>query len=294
MQYFKLPYSLSYKFRCTVIGLLTLLGPIYLTAQEAAVDIRWKDFKKEKIHPGLKWYQLQTTDLFASNQSINILAIQLNKRSIDLLYQPDSLIETSEYAKSVSAKAAVNAGFFNLKKGSSVTYIKKDGAVLAQNQADLKTKQSVVIRGAIVIDQKSGVQIQTPLPTLAYTKDPSVDDVLLSGPLLIEDGLSIPLDATSFNLDRHPRTCACTINKRKLLLLTVDGRNEKAAGMSLPEVNQFLKKLGCKNAINLDGGGSTTMYIAGQASKGIVNYPSDNRQFDHEGQRKVSNVLVVH
>lgn len=294
MQYFKLPNSLPYKIRRTAICLLTILGPIYLTAQAASLDIRWKDFNKEKIHPGLKWFQLQTTDLFTSNQSINILAVQLNKRSIDLLYQTDTLIETSQFAESVSAKAAVNAGFFNVKNGGSVTYIKKDGEVLARNQADLATRGSVVIRGAVVIDQKAGVQIETPLPTEAYTKDQFVDDVLVSGPLLMKEGRPIPLDSTNFTLDRHPRTCACTINKRKMLLLTIDGRNQEAAGMSLPELTQFLKMLGCKDAINLDGGGSTTMYIAGKSSKGIVNYPSDNRQFDHEGQRKVSNVLVVH
>lgn len=313
MQFSDLPNSLLFKFfyvkrflsricinpisvklkRITYCSLFLTL-PFYLTAQKPSTPIQWKDFNKEKIHPGLKWYHLQTSKWYSSAQSINLLAIKTNKRSVDLLYQPDTLIATSTYAQSVAAKAAVNAGFFNVKEGGSVTYIKKDGQVLAENQADLKARASVVIRGAVVINQNGSTQIESPQATENYTHAPGVDDVLLSGPLLIEDGLAIVLDSTRFNLDRHPRTAACTSKKNRLLLVTIDGRNEKAAGMSLPEMTQFLMALGCQNAINLDGGGSTTMYIAGQAVNGIVNYPSDNRQFDHEGQRKVSNVLVVH
>lgn len=295
MQYFDLSHSFLYSFRRSFFCWLLLIStPLYLTAQKDQLTIQWKDFNKEKIHPGLKWYHLQTSNWYSSAQSINLLAIKTNKRSVDLLYQPDTLITTSTYAESVAAKAAVNAGFFNVKEGGSVTYIKKDGQVLAENQAALKARASVVIRGAMVIKQNGVTQIETPQTTLNYTQTTSVDDVLLSGPLLIEDGLPIVLDSTKFNLDRHPRTAACTSKKNRLLLVTIDGRNKKAAGMSLPEMTQFLMALGCKNAINLDGGGSTTMYIAGQSANGIVNYPSDNRQFDHEGQRKVSNVLVVH
>jgi exopolysaccharide biosynthesis protein len=51
--------------------------------------------------------------------------------------------------------------------------------------------------------------------------------------------------------------------------------------------------LGCKDAINLDGGGSTTMYIKGQPFDGVVNYPCDNKQFDHYGERSVSNVVMI-
>lgn len=294
MQFFDLLNALLFRFKRTTYCLVLVILPIFLTAQKGQLPIKWKDFNKEKIHPGLKWHHLQTATLYSSDQSINLLEVKTNKRSVDLIYQPDTLIATSAYAKAVNAKAAVNAGFFNMKEGGSVTYLKKDGQVLAKNQADLKTKGSVVIRGAVVIYRNGKTQIETPQATINYTKASSIDDVLLSGPLLIENGRSIILDSTNFNLDRHPRTSACTTKGNRLLLVTIDGRNEKAAGMSLPEMTQFLVALGCKNAINLDGGGSTTMYIEGKTNNGIVNYPSDNRQFDHEGQRKVSNVLVVH
>ncbi|MFN3382800.1 MAG: phosphodiester glycosidase family protein, partial [Runella zeae] len=61
-------------------------------------------------------------------------------------------------------------------------------------------------------------------------------------------------------------------------------------GVNLPELTFLARQLGCRDALNLDGGGSTTMWIADQ---GVVNYPSDNKKFDHEGERAVSNVLLA-
>lgn len=49
--------------------------------------------------------------------------------------------------------------------------------------------------------------------------------------------------------------------------------------------------LNCFNAMNMDGGGSTTMYVKGEPFNGIVNYPSDNGMADHEGERNVATAL---
>ena len=51
-----------------------------------------------------------------------------------------------------------------------------------------------------------------------------------------------------------------------------------------------MRWLGCTEAINLDGGGSSTMYIK---DSGVVNYPSDNNRHDHDGQRPVSNAIIL-
>ncbi len=55
--------------------------------------------------------------------------------------------------------------------------------------------------------------------------------------------------------------------------------------MSLIEAQQFLQDIGCVDAINLDGGGSTTMWTK---EKGVVNFPSDK-----SGERSVSNALLI-
>lgn len=71
-------------------------------------------------------------------------------------------------------------------------------------------------------------------------------------------------------------------------MLVADGRNANAEGMSLFELTKIMRWLGCVSAINFDGGGSSTLWTA---KEGVVNYPTDNRNWDHEGERKVANIL---
>ncbi|MNQ69182.1 hypothetical protein D3C85_837640 [compost metagenome] len=76
-------------------------------------------------------------------------------------------------------------------------------------------------------------------------------------------------------------------------MLTIDGRNTESAGVSLFELTKLMRWLGCTSAINFDGGGSTTLWVNGMGSNGVINYPTDNKKWDHEGQRKVANVILV-
>ena len=54
-----------------------------------------------------------------------------------------------------------------------------------------------------------------------------------------------------------------------------------------------MKWLGCVNAINLDGGGSTTMFVKGRPNGGLLTHPSDNNKFDYQGERPVSNAILI-
>jgi len=93
---------------------------------------------------------------------------------------------------------------------------------------------------------------------------------------------------------RHPRTAIAVTKTGKLLLITVDGRNAAAKGMSAKELTKFLVRyFNPKSAMNIDGGGSTMMWIKGEVPNGIVNYPTDNKKFDHYGQRKVETALFI-
>ena len=88
---------------------------------------------------------------------------------------------------------------------------------------------------------------------------------------------------TGFYLGRHPRTAVGVMKDGKLIIVTVDGRQRISGGMSLPELAKVMIKLGCVNAANLDGGGSTTM----ASYYGIFNSPSGGTE------RAVSNGVAV-
>lgn len=89
----------------------------------------------------------------------------------------------------------------------------------------------------------------------------------------------------AFLRDRHPRTfVGFNRDTTKLFLCTVDGRQATSIGMNFKEMAEFLLSFGVWNAINLDGGGSTTMVLNGV----IVNSPSDKT-----GERAVANTLQL-
>ncbi len=243
-----------------------------------------KDWKTEKLGKGVVWKQGHFTDLFNSEQEINWIEIDLKKhgKRVHLAADPKVLKTTGAFAEENGALVAVNGGFFDVKNGGAVDYIKVDGRVV-------NPTRSVSVRANAVLGiHKKKVTIEAATP--ANTEGSVARDVMLSGPLLVADGEGIRLEANAFNTNRHPRTAVAIRKSRKLILMVVDGRNSKANGMSLPELALVLKWLGAKEAMNLDGGGSSTLYIRG---KGTVNYPSDNKLFDHEGQRAVANIVYL-
>ena len=70
----------------------------------------------------------------------------------------------------------------------------------------------------------------------------------------------------------------------KFLMITVDGRTDESAGIDLYDLAKLLLELGAIDAMNLDGGGSTTMFLDSK----VVNKPSDK-----DGERKVSDAILV-
>ncbi|NOY77186.1 MAG: phosphodiester glycosidase family protein [Calditrichaeota bacterium] len=89
-----------------------------------------------------------------------------------------------------------------------------------------------------------------------------------------------------FTGKRHPRTAVGISRDGKTLFwMVVDGRQPGySLGMTLRELADFLKSLGAYNAVNLDGGGSSTMVVRGH----VVNHPSDAA-----GERPVSNAWML-
>lgn len=113
-------------------------------------------------------------------------------------------------------------------------------------------------------------------------------------PILLRDSaLADNLDSVGgarFAPVRHPRTAVGVASGgRRLLLVTVDGRQVPFSdGMTLRELAQLMKVLGARDAINLDGGGSTTMVINRGGVMGTLNRPSDAA-----GERTVANALAL-
>ncbi len=295
------------------IGLLVSNLPVQ--AQSDSVTFVNTPWNKTKIAKGviLKQYWFNQS-LFGASQNINILEITIDRHNrLDIEGDPQILQPTSAFGAAHRALAAVNGTFFDMKNGGSVDYIRIDGSTLNETRQPVNNKRAFHQRSAVVVNN-GRLYIKQWDSTAQWESQLPGEDVVVTGPMLISGGERSLLDSITFNTARHPRT-AVALLPNKVLLITIDGRNERAAGMSLFELASVLKWLSAEEGINLDGGGSTTMWIEGFPFNGVVNYPSDNKalmqspgfkkgtdpdniaadlkKWDHSGERPVANVILV-
>lgn len=128
------------------------------------------------------------------------------------------------------------------------------------------------------------------ISTLTFPALRGVKTALGGGPVLLKDGKRQKLsgeDSDSFQVssmfERHPRS-AFGWNEHAFFFVEVDGRQRSlSVGMTLDELSRFLLSIGCENAINFDGGGSSTLWYAGK----VRNSPCDRRE------REIANSLVA-
>jgi exopolysaccharide biosynthesis protein len=272
----------------TLLLLLLLQQPI-VSQIKGFNKVKWE---KEKIAPGLVWKSSHTMLQDTSPQNINLLYVNLRKRNISIHYHPEKNILTSKQALDADAVAALNAGFFNVKEGGSVTYIRTGGKIPDTDTAK-KWTRNANMTGALAIEKGKKLTVMEAKSNGWFDSHAEFEDVLVTGPLLILGDKKISLPNTSLVVTRHPRSCIGLINKHKIVLVTLDGRTPEAHGMSLTELADLMKSLKCRDAVNLDGGGSTTMWLKGKPNNGVMNMPCDNKKFDHEGERTVSDIIIV-
>lgn len=223
--------------------------------------------------------------LYGRPQQLAVLEVDLHKYKIRFS-QPSVRETTTAQACKVKAVAAINAGFFLIPNVAPENFLKVSGKIISQ-----KTIRTLLTNGAVVSEgRKPRIVKWNDNDSLMIVK--SCSDILVSNGLLVYEGelCSIPCPG-SYAHKLHPRTAVGITADDKLLLVAVDGRFEgKAHGMTMAEVGLLMKFLGAEYALNLDGGGSTTLWVK---DVGVVNYPCENKIWDHGGERKVGSILYV-
>lgn len=100
----------------------------------------------------------------------------------------------------------------------------------------------------------------------------NVNHIISGGPYLVKN-TQVYVDVSEQKLGaiggRNPRTAIGYTADNNFIIVTVDGREKASVGMTLYELANFMKSIGCYNAMNLDGGGSTVLYVNGK----VVNHP---------------------
>src|SRR3954468_17676161 len=123
-------------------------------------------------------------------------------------------------------------------------------------------------------------------------------DLLQAGPLLVRHGAVVPGDEEGFSAGAHqfdsditagryPRA-ALGVAGDRLLAVVCDGRHDRDAGLTMGELAETMVALGARHALNLDGGGSTSLAAGGR----LRNRPRESHGVELPGGRAVSTALV--
>jgi uncharacterized protein (TIGR03382 family) len=182
--------------------------------------------------------------------------------------------KTSAWASSVGAVAAVNGGFF------SYSDYGPDYGRAAGNGSEWPESDYSGYRGAIVFGEHHVEHFPAP----STTTFPSWGEEAVNGDAtVVLHGAAV--DCGGCGGGRAPRTSAgYSEDGGTLYLVTVDGRTTASRGMTIDELAVLMHSIGAYRAMNLDGGGSSTMWTS---SGGVVNSPSDG------SERTVGNHLGV-
>ena len=239
-----------------------------------------------------------SAEIFSSQQTISVVKFSLDKFSV-MPHQTGDVATTSDHGWACKADFAINACFWAVKKNVPTTYVKANGVTLStSHKAGLPRVNGLLM----MYNNRLEVVQSTAMPEY----DGLVEDcpnVIACGPVLIDNGKRVSYThiTTSqekslqrkipFYLRRHPRSAIGCNDKGEVFLVVVDGRSEgNAAGATIEELTDICSWLGMTEALNLDGGGSSALW---SKKHGVLNHPCDNRQFDHEGERRVMSALVV-
>ena len=275
---------------------LLLLG-VPLQAQQAALG------RAEQVADGVLLYRLDDPALLSPPGPVAVQALRLDPRKVTLEIGRATGDPPRETVEAIASRrrgviAAVNAGFFSLQTGEPTDLLKIDGELL--NGTSRPRGAVGILEGpdltTLLFDQVSVATHARADPEYRPRLGSSpgdwsqASDAISGAGLLMLDGRELTdwtdeRIAAGFETTRHPRTIIGTDADGAIWLVTVDGRNPSLSlGMSFTELRRLSRRLGLRSVLNLDGGGSTTMWVAGR----IVNHPSDPG-----GPRRVSDALLV-
>lgn len=244
----------------------------------------------------LKQLQISDNSYFGSCQNFCMIELPRNSEC-RLAFAYDSTADrTSSIAQRHGALAAINGSFFDMDDGSPVCYLRIAGREVGINTpAVTDTVNRKFYQYSTIVLRKGRAGVMVTDSNRFWERSVQDSNIMTTGPLLIfRDSLLVQDVSRSFVAKRHNRTALGRRRNGTVILFVADGRHKGfAEGLSLPELQQTMRWLGCRDAINLDGGGSSTMYVKDMPYNGVVNYPSDNQAPDHEGERRVSNIIMI-
>ena len=254
-----------------------------------AVDASGKPFIDRFVFEGRAWFRGVMTPIITLN-----FHSPGNPEGVTLYTSRYGATTPRDTARQTAEAAMVAAG----RRGDTLLFLRQ-GAVSASPGSAIPANGAVLAaygagaRQNEVRAMADGDTVRVLLSALPHVSRGRAPSMIIGGwPRILRDGIDVAADAATLegtisrNAEmRHPRTAVgFSRDSSTLFILTVDGRSGKSVGVTLVELAALMRRLGAWNAMNFDGGGSTSMVIDGA----VVNATSDPT-----GERAIGNALLV-
>jgi MYXO-CTERM domain-containing protein len=214
-----------------------------------------------------------------------MVSVDLRHRGVRVVGTPESLLDatetghtrvwrtTTEFARAVGADVAINANYYDIFSrafstcGLTVTQGRTWTSTYADRRLECWASIGFGSHGRVALFDSHG-KIFGPVPETWMT------DVVTGSPRVLANGEVLRYTTPRHALSRNPRTLVgVDATRSTLYLMVVNGREGANKGMTCPEAARVLRDFGASDAINLDGGGSSTLYV--RAEGGLVTHTPD-------------------
>jgi uncharacterized protein (TIGR03382 family) len=210
-----------------------------------------------------------------SNQDVQVLVVDLCAAGISVRATADGERRrtVSSFGRAVGAQAAVNGDFFSFETYSTNGPSMSGGVAWGGADHDYVTPVAFGARRVSMAPHEATGGVE-----------PWMQEIVSGHPTILVAG-AVRDSGDPLCTNRHPRTAlGLSADRRTLFVAVVDGRATSRIGMRCDELAVLLRDLGAHDATNMDGGGSSAMWLDGT---GVVSHPSDG------SERVVANHLGI-
>jgi len=228
---------------------------------------------------GLRYREVKKCYLFGAEQTISIMEVDPSVCRIEFV-QEEHKQTPRKIGKDNNAIAAINGSFYKVHSRKAIV-----SGVLKINDTIQPSLNYDYFLDAVVVEDKN-VSIVS-----CKTQDELIDNyknVMTNAPLLVSNGEQL-LQNDVLPYARTLVATRLTDKGNQVLFIVVEGFSKKR-GMTFDQCGKLALLLGCNNCLNLDGGGSSAMWVK---NKGVINKPSDRWALMFSWLRKVANCIII-
>lgn len=247
-------------------------------SEEEKIDITNTSYKDSNI-------KIEINELRKENTTVYVADIKLSDSSYlktafaKSSYGKNITEKTSEISSSVNAILSINGDYYGVQESG---YVLKNGVIYRNNSSNNQEDLVIYKDGSFKIINENDISAEELLDEGAY-------NILSFGPALVQNSIVTVEENEKVGkaMGSNPRTAIGIIEKNHYVFVVSDGRTSESTGLSLYELANVLKELGCQTAYNLDGGGSSTMVF----NKEVINNPTTMGRTISE--RSVSDIVYI-